>query len=330
MATLHESLVPLSRLCDNDNRRRAYDVFEETLDHFDNAFILLYLLDMEEEKSANQSVFLISFYERHVGNWFQPGIDLMAALEFLEELSHQLDTDDKLQRLCMMVYEMDSTPLTLPDYREPDYAYLWEITGHTLKPSEESFFLYNDTIFETVPGPEYKKGMEFEAPQTDLLKQNEKDAAREFAKELSEEFVLHLIFSNLPDGIHKVSLSSPTTAVSLMLIKDGPNIEWPGNARVSLPSFVKILGDYIFRNVDFHFILRVSAVPDPKEFLLGKTGEELDKHDSSILVWRFEGKDVTPLNAQETIEFICTEPDGTISTPLQGFSYADAWVRPAP
>lgn len=327
MATLSNALSIVKPLCFTDAQKRAYTIFKQCLNHLDNQFGLLYLLDAENTHNPDQSVFLGSIHDGEVGGWYHDGLDVQNAYYFIMELAKELDRDDKLQRLCMMVYSMDSTMLTTPDFKTPEYSFMWEIKDGTVHPSAEEFFAYDDTLFETAPGPEMVDGvMVFQVPEPNLLVQKEKEAARQFADDLARDFFFGIVFTNLPDGLHRLSIVNSMGEVALQLLKTGSEVRYGQNV-MSPNKFVTVLSDFIFRDMKFHFVLRASAIADPAPYVTGKAGYELDKLDSTVVCWKFAGKYIKPMNAQETIDFVCVSPDGKIFTPPKNFSYIDAWVQ---
>lgn len=328
MATLSETLQLVKPLLTQDAQKQAYTVFNQCLSHLDNQFCLLYLLDADDSLFADQSVFLGSVYEGQARSWYHNKFDTPNALAFMLEMAQEMEKTDKTQRLCMMVYNMDSTPLTIPNFKSPDYAYLWEIKDGSVQPSAEEFFTYNDNIFETLPGPALIDGkMEFHVPEPDLIARKEKEAARQFATDLANDFFFGIIFTHLPDGIHKVSMATSIGDVAIQLIKSGPDVMFDQTG-MHLDTFVSVFSDFIFRDFEFHFLLRASSIADPLPYVLGKPGYELDTLESTLASWKFTGKYISALSAQDTIDFICTTPDGTIITPPKNFSYVDAWVEP--
>lgn len=327
MATLSEILSLTEPLFPAGADKQAYLIFSQCMKHLDNKFGLLYLLDADDHKLTQRIIFLGSVYEGQVGNWYQEIFDANNAFQFIMELSEQLDQTDKTHRLALMVYEMDSTPLTIPDYRVPDYSYLWVMEDGMVRPSDDGFFTYNDTIFETVPGPQLENGiMKFEIPQPSMLKQKETEAARTFATDLSQDFFMRLIFPRLPDGVHRLSMITSKGDVSIQVIKSGKSLIYDLDP-LTLPLFIKVFSDFIFRDIDFRFILQASAVDDPMSYLEdAKFDVELNKIDSTLAGWLFVKKKITPMTAQDTIDFLWVNKNGTIVSPKKNFRYIDAWL----
>lgn len=327
MTTLSEILSLTEPLFPTGTRKQAYRIFSQCLKHLDNKFGMLYLLDMEDHKFPEKVLFRGSVYEGQVGSWYQEIFDANSAFQFIMELSRQLERTDKTHRLALMVYEMDSTPLTVPDYRVPDYSYLWVMKDGAVLPSDDSFFMYNDEIFETVPGPALVDGvMEFEIPQQSVLNQKETEAARTFATDLSRDLFKRLIFPRLPDGIHKLSMVTSMGEVTIQVVKSGENLVY-SLQNITLPLFLSVFSDFVFRNIDFRLLLRSSAVAEPIPYLKDKPGYELDELDSTLTGWLVVEKKITPMTAQDTIDFLCLDEDGTIISPPKNFSYIDAWLK---
>lgn len=327
MTNLSDSLSVLKPLFFTDAQKQACEIFEQCINHLDNQFILLYLLDAKDGNMPNESIFFGSVHEGQIGNWHQPGLDFLSALGFITELALELKTTDKLQRLCMMVYDMDSTPLTIPNFEKPDYAYLWQLGDGVITPSDEGFFAYDETLFETVPGPAMVDGvMTFVVPEVDLVVQKEREAAKGYADDLTHMFFHHLVVPKLPNGIHNLSMVFDDQEIRIDLVKVGEALAF--NV-VSMPVdvFTGIMSDLIYRNEEFRFLLRSSTIVDPMLYINNNSASSLSDLEATFASWKFEGRNITPMSAQDTIDYLFTAKDGTVITPPKNFSYIDAWAE---